>query len=461
MCASLVCGDWGHPCDDVEGCLDPGLTCESAADCRLIRSSCGCHAVHTNDPREEISECALGGCEICTRNHCDAEHIEAVCRDGRCLERRGDPRGASCGGLRAEPLQDTVYSGGWIRGVRTAVRGEHVALVWTQPHDNPSYRYGTVRAAVVDGAGRLQQEVATLSALHVRDSNPSVAADESGYGVAWVTEHGATEILFQRLDATGVPEEEPVAITEDLRPVAWPRILAGSSGFDVFWGQDDWSAIDGFYHATLTATGGLAGATTHVDWMVPDSGQMDVVHHRERFAVAWRNKTHGFEGLFWSAYPLDASPVWLLAEEGHEVVLADTGLGFAAVWRESGQSVSGSHSTLHFMAFDQDGAALCEPVQFHLHRPLAHLLRIAYLGGVFLVAWKEQDGYSDGEPGRVMAIQLTEAGKRLTQPEEVLALNPGPVDLFQARLDDAILVGTVEPGQDADTMRFVRFDCVP
>ncbi len=390
VCRGLVCESGPSACDHIEGCLDPGFTCESSdessEDCRLIRSSCGCHAVYVDDPRTEITSCTLGGCEVCSINHCDTEHIEAICRDGRCSERRGDPQGPACRRLEPEPLPGGFASDGWVRGVRAARSGELAALVWTQPDDSPYYRYGVVRAALVNGDGELQGPIASLAASYGRDSNPSVAADEEGYGVAWVSEMGRADLNFQRLSTDGALVGEPATIAQSDDMTLAPRILPGNGGFDLFWAKDSWSEQDGLYHAELTPEGAVVGPVAHVSWMVPDDGQMDVVRHRDRFAVAWSNKVYDFQGLYWTEFPLSQSPVWLLSEEGAEVAMKDTGLGFTVVWRQSGQGAGGGYSTLHLQSFDQDGESLNDPVQ---------------------------------------------------------------------------LVGYVEPGESEDTLRFVRFLCVP
>jgi len=313
----------------------------------------------------------------------------------------------------------------------------------------------------VNGDGELQGPIASLAASYGRDSNPSVAADEEGYGVAWVSEMGQADLNFQRLSADGALVGEPAAIAQSHDMTLAPRILPGPGGFDLFWAQDSWGEEDGLYHAELTSEGAVVGPVAHVSWMVPEYGQMDVVSHRDRFAVAWSSKVYDLQGLFWAEFPLSQSPVWLLSEEGAEVAMQDTGLGFAVVWRQSGQGAGGSYSTLHLQSFDQDGESLNDPVQLVHHVPLAYRPRISYLGGVFLLTWMEQDGYGDDEPGRIQSLQLTEDGSRLGQPEELIAASPPPADLFQVRFDDFVLVGYVEPGESEDTLHFVRFRCVP
>jgi len=128
VCSGLVCGDWSVACDHIEGCLDPALVCEISADCKLIYSSCGCHAVHKDDPRTEITSCALGGCEVCSHNHCETEHIQAACQNGVCVELRGDPSGLSCRQLEPETVAGGLASDGWIRGVRSAGMGDKATL---------------------------------------------------------------------------------------------------------------------------------------------------------------------------------------------------------------------------------------------------------------------------------------------------------------------------------------------
>ncbi|HUT99905.1 MAG TPA: hypothetical protein VM425_00535 [Myxococcota bacterium] len=461
ICRGLVCDDGSSACDHIEGCLDPTFTCGSSGDCKLIRSSCGCHAVHVDDPRTSITSCALGGCEVCSHNHCDTEHIQAACQNGNCIERRGDPSGLTCQSLEPETVPGGMVSDGWIRGVRSASLGDRAALAWTQPEGSPYYRYGIVRVALIDGDGQAQGPIASLSVSYGRDSNPCVATDGSGYGVAWIYEMTRASIGFQRFDLEGSPVGENQTIETNLDPTMTPQILKAPRGFDLFWANDNYGEDDGLYHAEVTSNGGVVGPVDHVSWMVPDSGQMDIVRHRDRFAVAWSNKIYGFEGLYWTEFPLAEAPVWQLAEAGSEVTMAATGQGFAVVWRQSAQGAGSYYSTLHFQSFDQDGKPLTDPIQLAYNRPLAYRPRISYLGGVFLLTWMEQDGYEDDQPGRIKYLQVTENGTRLGEPGELLTASPPPADLFHVRFDDrsAILVGTVEPGDTADTIRFTRFNC--
>ena len=462
VCSGLVCDDWSAPCDHIEGCLDPAAVCETTADCKLIYSSCGCHAVHISDPRSEITSCALGGCEVCSRNHCDAEHILPACLNGVCVEVRGDPGGLNCRLLEPRAVAGTLQSDGWIRGVSSAGMGDKAALAWTQPGGEPHYRYGDVRAALVDVDGRLSGSIANLSPAYTRDSNPAVAADGGGYGVAWIVEQSGASVAFQRFDLSGSPAGETRTVATDLYATITPRMLTAPGGFDLFFGQDSYYSGDGLYHAQLSAQGDVQGGINTVDWMIPDSGQMDVVRHRDRFAVAWRNKVGGFDSLYWTEYPLSEAVVFELAGEGSEVVMASTGQGFGVVWRESHQGTGSAYSTLHFQSFDQDGRPLTDPIQMAYNRPLAFRPRLSYLGGVFLLTWMEQDGYEDDQPGRIKYVQFTETGARVVQPQELSTTLPPPADLFHVPFEDSssILVGTVESGATADAIRFTRFVCV-
>ena len=463
ICNGLVCDNWSSPCDHIEGCLDTGAVCQTAADCRLIYSSCGCHAVHLDDPRTSITSCALGGCEVCAHNHCDTEHIEAACGNGNCIERRGDPTGLSCKQLVPEVIPGSMVSDGWIRGVRSASLGDRAALVWTQPGGSPSYRYGIIRVALVDGDGQAQGTIASLSASFGRDSNPCVATDDAGYGVAWIYEMTGASIGFQRFDLDGQPTGENQTVETDVDPTMTPVILKAPTGFDLFWANHYYGEGDGLYHAELTSHGGVVGPVNHVAWMVPASGQMDVVRHRDRFAVAWSNNIYGFEGLYWTEFPLAETPVWQLTEEGSEVTMERTGQGFAVVWRQSTQGAGSFYSTLHFQSFDQDGKPLTDPIQMAYNSPLIFRPRISYLGGVFLMTWMEKDGYEDDQPGRIMYRLITENGALLGQPEELVTTHPPPADLFHIRFDNqsAIVVGYVETGETADKLRFTRFICIP
>src|SRR5690606_15725105 len=73
-------------CEQAMGCVPEPLRCGSPADCRLIYSSCGCQAVHVDDPRTQLTSCGLGACTSCFVNHCTTENIGATCVDGVCVE---------------------------------------------------------------------------------------------------------------------------------------------------------------------------------------------------------------------------------------------------------------------------------------------------------------------------------------------------------------------------------------
>jgi hypothetical protein len=280
--------------------------------------------------------------------------------------------------------------------------------------------------------------------------------------VAWIYEQSGASVAFQRFDLSGSTVGETRTVATDLYATIWPRMLSAPGGFDLFFGQDSYYSGDGLYHAQLSAQGVLQGEISHIDWMIPDSGQMDIVRHRDRFAIAWRNKLYGFDSLYWTEYPLSEAVVWELAEEGSEVVMAPTGQGFGVVWRQSTQGTGSFYSTLHFQSFDQDGKPLTDIIQMAYNRPLAYRPHLSYLGGVFLLTWMEQDGYEEDQPGRIKYVQFTETGARVVEPQELLTTFPPPGDLFHISFDasSSIMVGTVESGATADTINFTRFNCV-
>ena len=85
-CVEDICAviDCAYPCDPLRGCVEP--ECFSAADCRLIYSTCGCQAVAASDPRAELDPCLYDGGEVCAYNVCDADGVLAECRDRLCVE---------------------------------------------------------------------------------------------------------------------------------------------------------------------------------------------------------------------------------------------------------------------------------------------------------------------------------------------------------------------------------------
>jgi hypothetical protein len=88
-CATLDCL---VTCDPLRGCV--AHDCTTAADCKLIYSSCSCQAVPATDPRTSLDPCLYDGNAECRSNSCIVDGVLADCRGNLCVERY--PPG--CGG---------------------------------------------------------------------------------------------------------------------------------------------------------------------------------------------------------------------------------------------------------------------------------------------------------------------------------------------------------------------------
>ncbi len=457
LCLSLSC----NICDPIEGCLDTSQSCQESSECQLIRSACGCHAVHATDPRPEITSCALGGCESCVQNHCDTEHVKAICVGGRCVERRGDALGVACSHLEAEQLTDQLVTNGWIHSLRATAHGQQAAVVWTEPQGLRYYRNGVIGFALLGSDGTLQNDLVTVDGPGGLDTNPSVASDGSMLGAVWVTEQPEPTLYFQQFDSSGSPVGEPVLVDDRADEWVTPVILGDSNGFDLFWVQEGESSGDGLYHAMLTSTGQVSGSIDHIPWIIPELENFAVTANGDHFVVTWPNSVSEFEGLFWTDIPLSDPPVQWLSDIGVGVDLVSTGQGFGIIWREWIDLSGGSMMVLRFMSFDQDGRALSAAREIHRHAPHFYGQRIVYLGGVFLISWFEQDSWDADQTSRLMAAQVTETGRQIGNVVEVSTLPESSSGLFATRLETTILTGFVEPGASFDSLSFIRWNCIP
>lgn len=91
-CASASCGgSWfGGPCSTLRGCIDEP-ECATDDDCRLLRSSCSCVAVPSDDPATTLDACLYDGCDECGLNFCDGAGARAACSaEGVCEVVAGD-----------------------------------------------------------------------------------------------------------------------------------------------------------------------------------------------------------------------------------------------------------------------------------------------------------------------------------------------------------------------------------
>jgi len=454
MCTSLAC----RPCDDIEGCREESHECESAADCRLIRSSCGCQAVHVSDPREKIESCVLGGCETCAENHCDREHIVPVCLHGQCAELRGDPTGLACEALGAERLAGIIQPPGAVRQLEAVAYQGGFAAAWTEPIGSPSFRNGVIRALVADPNGASAEGAVLLDGPDGRDTNPAIASTGDGLVVVWVTERPRPELYAQRLSREGAALGAPVRVSERADEWVAPLVLGSPDGPLAAWVTDDGAEV-GLHHALLGPDLLPVGAPALLPWILPSLEDMDAIRHQGRTVVAWPSSLRTLEGLYWAELPPGDTPVHLLAEEGYEIDLAGWGSGFAAVWRLSIQGTWKGRAGVHLQTFDQGGRALSAPQGIDYHTPTLAGPQVAYLGGVLVVTWIEQDDHDASSPRRLMAIQLHDTGRRLGQAQEVLTL-PGPSPaLRHVRAGDHILSVYVEPGGAKDTLKLLRWGC--
>jgi hypothetical protein len=460
LCRSLYCDGGPAACDFIGGCTTAVGPCSAATDCKLLRSSCGCHAVLTSDPRTTLDSCALGGCLSCTENYCDREHIEAACLGGGCTEVRGDPQGPSCASLQPVPLQGRVAATGRIRTPRAARQGDSTGVIWMQPEGSEWYRYGTIQFGVVDESGTPQGAPIRLGAPYQQESHPALASDGEGFGATWVSEWAPPRLVFQRLDPNGAPQGEVALISEPMDITVAPVLLGRPGGFQAIWTPNsDLYSLEGIRFVALDPTGAPAAPIESVPWIRPHNDNFAAVRLDEQVVVAWPSDVGGFAGLFWTHLPPGSEPVWQLSEAGYEADMVSTGLGFAAAWRESTNYGEKPISILRFQAFDQDGRALCDALEIQRHSPLILSPHLASLGGVLLLTWFELDSYEEGEPYRLMAAQLRESGLVLARPAEVLSAPTTVPGLFHIRLDDAVLSGLVVDDGPGDALTFLRWEC--
>ena len=89
LCAVIDCA---LPCDPLRGCID--FECSTAADCKLIYSSCSCQAVPLTDSRTSLDPCLYDGDALCDANSCTVDGVLPECVGGLCSERYAP----GCGG---------------------------------------------------------------------------------------------------------------------------------------------------------------------------------------------------------------------------------------------------------------------------------------------------------------------------------------------------------------------------
>jgi hypothetical protein len=135
-----------------------------------------------------------------------------------------------------------------------------------------------------------------------------------------------------------------------------------------------------------------------------------------------------------------------------------TGLGFGITWQETVNEFGTFKHRVYFQSFDQDSQPLCEPVKLHEQGSWLTAPRIGYLGGIFVVSWLEQDGHDDQAPRQLMAVQVSETGRRIGDIVTVASGSIGYVN-FKVRLESEILAGYNLTGENADSLRFVRWAC--
>lgn len=461
LCSTLWCSQ-GDSCDDIEGCLAADQACATAADCKLLDSSCFCHAVHSSDPREGLEACVYGGCDDCTENQCEAEHVEAVCAGGTCTERRADPQGPSCATLEPTALEPTFAAPGHVLGLRaiadTSLDTPAIALAWTEPQV-ASFRYGVIRVARFDRDGQPLGPVAELHTGGEKSSQVDIAVDDVGLAVVWLSEDGPAQLVFQRIDESGAPVGSPEPLASPADVWTGPRLLTAADpadGFDLFRMRYDYGpATDGLYVDTVSPLGVLTEGVHH-PWLVVHNNTFEVVRTGAANWILWPTQLTGFEGTWLTPLPPVDDGLVLVAEQGAVVDAASTGQGVGAVWRQSGPQGTAS---VWFGAFDQARAPLTLPVRLNQGPHDAWGPRVSYLGGVFVATWRQETdaaGTSEAVHYRV----LEESG------HTVAASTVAPLDTMpplgfggaHVRLDDELLTihGSTAP---SETLRFLRWTC--
>jgi hypothetical protein len=333
------------------------------------------------------------------------------------------------------------------------------ALVWTQPEGEAHYRYGVIRSAVVDAQGMLQGSLGLLDGPGL-DTQPAVASDEHDLAVTWMSEGGsAPGVYFRRLSDQGLPLEDNRLVAAPTASQVFTAMLPDDVGFRLLWTQRQWTQTDGLYALTLAADGTPQGMAEQQPWIVTNGGDWATVPQGQGFIVAWGNELMGFPGMYVTSLPLPEAPIAQVSASGHGPILAATGLGFGLLWRESQSGSSGQSTGLFFQSFDQDGQPLGEPRQ--LDRSLQLLLspRLAYLGGVFVAVWRERIAGDPEEDEHIKAMQLSEDGQVIAGPQELALGAQGFKDLVLVRLAEEVLLGYINPGEQADSVGFGRFTC--
>ena len=455
LCLSVFCSEGA--CDPVEGCVRETDLCEDDEDCRLLHSSCTCDAVGASDPREELDQCYLGGCDSCDENHCETELIVAACTGGQCTERRSDPEGQPCRSLSFTEFDDKLEAGTWIHGIDSTVGGDQVALAWTAPTE-ASYRYGVIGLALLDPSAPGNGSVQQIDVPDGMDSNPAVAWDGEQYGLIWLNERRPMSLLFQAVDTSGRLISSPVVVDERIDTAIVPSLFGNDGGFDAFWAQQDWGEEDGLYHAVLSSDGTIVGDVDFLDWVVPSLESFSVHPYQDHFLIAWPNSLYGREGLFVSHFPLSDAPIQLVAEAGAGVAITANAVSYTLAWRDNSDSMARS-IPLQLRSYDRDDVPLIPPVLVSSYGVSTLGAEVSYLGGIYLVSWYEWDNATN--TSRLVFDLVRDDGRQVDGDPPVAFDDLERPAQFHQRIDDRILVGWVEPTGSKDGLRFGVWECVP
>ena len=462
-CVPAICGYLScRPCEAVEGCLPEERRCETDADCRLVRSACTCDAVHRDAPVTELTSCLQGACESCEDNVCDREPVEAVCVRGACTERRGERGEAPCAALRWQEEDATLAAGGYLRSPASAVVGDRLGIAWIAPPENPGFRYGALRFAVLEADGSVGVGPVALEEGDTKISQVAVAGGGDGFALAWFSERYGRMLRFQRLSADGAPIGQPRDLDDAVAVAAPPALLPRADGtFELVWAKDDWRVEDGLYRLRLAADGTPLGDEVHVPWLEPDYSDLSIVAVGDAVGVGWQSARYDIDGLWFAHLPLGEAPVHRLSDDGHTVALNHWGETTTAVWLTPAVFTSENmRKTVQVQHFDRDGRPLSAPSQVHSTLSSVVSARVATLGRQRVVLWVE---WESGDPTRyrVMARPVDVAG-RVLAPTQTLVERWGRYPfVLHRRMGDHILSGWTAATIDgiADEMRFGSWRC--
>ena len=445
LCLSMQCRE--SACDPIQGCVADA--CESDADCTLLHNDCGCDSEPSARADEPLSDCHLGGCDVCDTSHCEIEYIEAVCVAGVCTERRGDPEGAGCDALEWREITGAITELGFASDLDLAENDGRIALSWNQ--NTERWRYGDIRLATFT-LDRIDAANFAILDSTGRGSNTSVAATEDGFGVLWLSEHPSpAKLMFQSFDEMAQSQGEARVIDQRIDESISSHLLSDGDGVAAFWMQKNWGEDDGLYHANLAADGALVGDITHISWISGDLDRFSVADLGDNYAIAWNGEIGRSEGIMTTPFPIADGPVLLVSEEGSGVAIAGSDFGSGLSWSNSGSTGRG----VSFQSFDRDGQALIAPAS--ITRADVWNGQLTKLGPWYVSSWLQRVEGVD-EPN-LQTVAFRDDGRVLA--ENVLTLEERTGwESAQIGLAESILVVWIERGGSGDSFRFGEWRCV-